>query len=250
VPGFDSQKDADTMISQVGLVLDKDGHLSVDDTVFNNAVAGDYAAMLSLIGDEGVGSTDSTFVQFDTTDTTTKAGPYEVQVDFAADGTISAARLRKQGEGDDAWRAASVDGSTIIGAKGNPEQWLQLTATADSSKAGTAYTQGAVVEVKRGFAGALYQQFEALLDPTNGPLAIKETQYQGQITALNKQITNEQARLDKMEKNLKARYAVMESTLAQLDSLRSAYSAMNLTLGYGTTAAAGTSSSSKSSSSK
>ena len=255
VPGFDAQKDTDSMISQVGLEVDKDGHLSVDDTTFNNAVASNYTAMLNLIGDEGVGSSDSSFVQFNATDTTTTAGAYEVQVDYNADGTISAARIRTQGEGDDAWRAATVDGNQIVGAKGNPEQWLQLTATADPSKAGTAYTQDATVDVKRGFAGALYQQLQSLLDPTTGPIAIKETEYQSEITALNTEISDEQARLAKMEKDLKAKYAAMETTLSQLDSLRAGYQALNASLGYGmgssssTPTSSGSSSSSSSSSS-
>jgi flagellar hook-associated protein 2 len=243
-PGFNGQDDTFSMVSQVGLVLDKEGHLSLDETIFNDAVTKNYESVLKLLGDEGVGATDTSFVQFDTSDTTTAAGAYEVQVDFDAAGAITGARIRKQGEGDDAWRAATVDGSKIIGSKGQPEQWLELTATADPSKAGTAYTQNAVVEVKRGFAGAMYQQFQSLLDPTTGPLAIKKTRYQAAVTDVTGQITREQARLDKMEKDLKAKYARMEAALAQLDNMRGAVSAMTQSLNNSSSNSSNSSSSS------
>jgi len=226
--GFDSDEDTYTMAAQIGIEIDRDGYLSLDETMLDEALSEDYFGVLELIGAAGIGGSDSQYVQFNSADSTTTPGVYEVKANVDADGNVieGQAWFRTEGEGEGDWRMASIDGNVLTGPSGYPEQWLRVTIIADPAHAGSPYTQTAEVRVQQGFGGGLYDELEAMLDTTDGPLAIKKERCEDAIDRLEERIAAEEDRLADREERLREKYARLEATLAELDSFRAAFDAM------------------------
>ncbi len=222
--GFENGLDSYTLPSQIGIEIDRDGQMSIDYTVLDEALSDDYAAVLAAIGAVGTGGSDTSYIQFNSAESGTTAGTYDVEVDFDAAGTVIAARIRSEGEST--WRDATVDGNVITGGSGNPEQYLEMTAIWDNSQSGTPYTQSGQVRVRQGFAGKLYDKLDAMLDVTDGTMTIKKDRYNDAIDQLDKRIEAQQSRLEAKEKRLRAKYARLEAALARLDSLRGSFDAL------------------------
>lgn len=227
VKGFDGAAGEMTMAVDIGLTIAKDGTMSLDTAKLNEALSDDYYGVLNLLGAVGKGNSSSQFVQFSSAGSA-DAGAYEVQVDFDAAGIVTAARIRLKGEAE--WRDATVSGNMITGTSGSAESLLKLTAVADASKAGTAYTQDATIRIREGFAGVLYDLTDAMLKPTYGTFARKTGEYDATLERLAKQIEAQQDRLVEKEGRLKAKYARLEATLAKLDSQRGAFEALTSSL--------------------
>jgi flagellar hook-associated protein 2 len=223
-PGFDGEEDTYSLAVQIGIEIDRNGLLELDEDALDAAIAEDYDAVLALVGAAGVGLTDTSFVQFNGADDSTTAGIYEVEIDFDAAGSVTAARFRTQGETE--WRDGTVDGNIVMGASGNPEQWLELTAIADPAHSGSPYTQSAVVRLQQGIAGALYEELEDILDTTSGPIAAKRDRYRDAMENLDDRIEAQEDLLTLKEERLRQRYARLEETLAELDSFRAAFDSL------------------------
>jgi len=223
--GFDSAQDTFTMAADIGIEIDRDGYLSLDTTTLQEAISEDYFGVLELIGAIGLGGSDSSYVQFNSAESSTEAGDYEVEVEFDGAGAITAARVRKQGETE--WRDATWNGSVITGGVGNPEQGLQVTFVYNPSLTSPVTAN---VRVQQGFAGAVYDRLGEFLDAADGPIAIKKERYDRAIAELENRIDVAEDRLVEKEERLREKYARLEATLAQLDSFRAAIDAMYTSL--------------------
>jgi flagellar hook-associated protein 2 len=223
--GFEAGEDTYTLPAQIGIEIDRDGYLSVDQAVLDEALSDDYHGVLLLIGAVGRGASDSAAVQFDSATPSTEAGTYEVKVDYDAVGTITAAWMRAVGETE--WRSATVDGDQVIGAAGTDEQGLQVTFVWPGGPAGSVTAE---VRVQQGFGGALYDEMEEMLDSLDGPLAIKTSGYETAIDQLTRRIEQQQERLEETEQRLREKYARLEGALAQLDSFRGAFESLMTSL--------------------
>jgi flagellar hook-associated protein 2 len=216
--GFVAGSDSFTMPTDLGISIDKVGHLAVDTTTLESALQKDYDGVLSLIGATAKGKSNDTHIQFSSA-TKTTAGAYEVQVDFTA-GAATAARIRKVGE--TAWRDATVNGSTVSGKLGNPEQGLALTVVWDGASA----TQNATVRVQQGFAGDLYARMQTIMDPKTGTMTSDTATYQAQLDQLTDKITKEQTRLNAEQQALKDKFSRLEATLTQLQGFKAAFGSL------------------------
>jgi flagellar hook-associated protein 2 len=217
-PGFTSGNDTFTMAAQLGLSFDKTGKLYLDNTTqdpdtSSSAISQNYSAVLALIGAQGTGTSDSSYVTFASAASTTAAGTYDVQVNYDASGNIATAQIRASG--DQAWQYMNIDGSTLTMTSGTMSG-LTLTAAPDGTSG--AHTQTATINVKEGFAGRIYDSATAALDPKTGILTTEKTQFQTDYDNYTTRITAEQTRLDTIQATLKTQYANLESTLTQINS--------------------------------
>ena len=219
--GFSSTGDTYTMPTDIGLEIDKDGHLSLDGATLDTALSDDYFGVLELIGAAGIGGADESYIQFNSADASTEAGTYEVQVEFDGSGNVTAASFRTLGEVT--WRPATFDGNVITGAMGDPEQGLQVTYVHDPANSSPVVAE---VRVQQGFGGALYDQLDEILDALDGPLAIKKLRYQAAMDQIDTRIETQEDRLVEQEERLRAKYARLEASLAQMDSFRAAFDAV------------------------
>ncbi len=217
--GFTAGVDSFTLPSDIGLKLDGDGKLSLDSNVFDQAIADDYMGVLAVIGAAKTGGSDSNTIQFyGASSKYTMAGTYDVQVTIAG-GIVTSAKIKLAGE--DAYRDATCVGATVTGnatfdEKGDPlhpENGLQLSI--DRSQDGTFTAQ---VHVKQGFAGAMTEALERMLNTATGTLPASRKNMDEHIQHLQEQIDTETARLQQRQTALVAKFARLESTLALLQN--------------------------------
>ncbi len=217
--GFVGTLDRYSLPGQIGLALDRDGKLSLDGTIFDKALADDYAGVLALIGANKTGVSDSSTIAFyGASSDHTQAGTYNVEVTVAG-GVVTSARIKRAEETQ--YRDATIQGNLVIGDtalddKGNPlypENGLQLRV--DAGQDGT-FT--ASVRVRQGFAGAMADALERMLDETTGSLPVDRKSIEDQIKHLQDRITVEQDRLTRKQSALVAKFARLEKTLALLQN--------------------------------
>lgn len=217
--GFATAVDSFVMPGQIGLDLDKDGKLALTGGTFDEAIAEDYAGVLAIIGADKTGNSNSNTIKFyGASGDNTTAATYNVEVTIAG-GIITSAKIKTAGE--TTYRDATNQGNTILGdstfsASGDPlcpENGLQLSI--DRSQDGT-FT--ATVRVQQGFAGAMSDTLDRVLDATAGVLPMDRKSIDDQIQHLQDQITTEQARLTKKQAALTARFARLEKTMSLLQN--------------------------------
>jgi flagellar hook-associated protein 2 len=219
--GFVNGTDAYTTPASIGLELDKDGHLALDSAKLNEALGADYDAVLSLIAASGSGTVSSGDIQFTGALSSTTPGSYQMKLIYDGGGNITEAYFRKN-DASDEWRAAEVQGNTITGALGSPEQGLNILVITPQPGQTKIYD----VQVRQGFAGALYDTTSAQLDSVSGTFEVKSSQFDLAISRLDAQIEFQQARLTAKEDRLRAQYLRMETALAKLEGFKSAFTAL------------------------
>jgi len=226
--GFLLDVDAFLMPGQIGLELDRDGRLSLDASVFDEAVAEDYLGLLALIGADKTGSSDSNTIEFyGASSNNTEGGTYDVEVTISG-GAITSARMKLEDEST--YRDATFAGNIVVGDStfdedGEPlyaENGLQLSV--DLSQDGV-FT--ATVRVKQGFAGAMEDAMGRILQSTSGVLTLDQESVETRIENLEDDIADEEERLSRREQRLQAQYARLERVLTLMQSQMSALSALS-----------------------
>ena len=227
--GFIEDIDTHLMPGHIGLELDRDGVLSLDENVFDEAIAEDYMGVLAIIGADKTGSSDSNTIEFyGASSNYTTAGTYDVEV-VVSGGALQSAKIKLSTEST--YRDATYSGNIVTGDSsfddnGNPvyaENGLQLSV--DLSQNGT-FT--ATVRVKQGFAGAIKDALDKMLKVTTGSIQIDQEYVNETIENLQEKIEDEEYRLTLKEARLVARFASLERTLVLLQSQMAA-------LGFATT---------------
>jgi len=217
--GFVEDIDNFLMPGHIGLELDKNGVLSLDTNVFEQAISEDYMGVLSIIGADKTGSSDSNTIKFyDASSKYTTAGKYDVEV-VVNSGSITSAKIKLSTEST--WRNATFSGNIITGDStfnGNghplyPENALQLSIdlTQDGTFTGT-------VRVKQGFTGAIEDVLDNMLKVKKGSLQIDQEHVDDQIEKIQEKIETEEHRLTLRKKRLVAKFARLESTLSTLQN--------------------------------
>jgi len=217
--GFVEDIDTHLMPGHIGLELDRDGILSLDTNVFDEAIAQDYMGVLAIIGADKTGSSDSNTIEFyGASSNYTTAGTYDVEVTVIS-GVIDGARIKLSTEST--YRDATYSGNIVTGdssfdANGDPvypENGLQLGVNLSQDGTFTA-----TVRVKQGFAGAIEDALDRMLKVTTGSIQIDQEYVADTIEDLREKIELEEYRLTQREARLVDRYARLERTLALLQS--------------------------------
>jgi flagellar capping protein FliD len=205
--------------AQIGLEFDKDGVLSLDTNVFDEAIAEDYMGVLAIIGADKTGSSDSNTIEFyDASSNYTTAGNYDVEV-VVSGGAITSAKIKLST--DSTWRDATYSGNIVTGNSTfddngypiYPENGLQLSIDLSQDNTFTA-----TVRVKQGFTGAIEDELDNILKVTTGSIQIDQEHVDDQIEGFQDRIEFEEYRLTVKEKRLVMRFAHLESTLALLQN--------------------------------
>jgi len=226
--GFIEDIDNFLMPGQIGLELDKDGVLNLNTNIFDEALAKDYMGVLSIIGANKTGSSNSNTIKFyNASSNYTTAGNYDVEV-VVSGGAITSAKMKLSTEST--WRDATCSGNIVTGNStfddngdpAYPENALQLSIDLSQNNTFTA-----TVRVKQGFTGAIEDVLDNMLKVTSGSVQIDQEHADGQIKEIQKKIELEEYRLTIREERLIARFARLERTLALMQNQMAA-------LGFGT----------------
>ena len=228
--GFTEDIETFLMPAQIGLEIDRDGLLSLDTNVFDEAIAEDYLGVLAIIGADKTGSSDSNTIEFyDASSTYTTAGTYHVEV-IVAGGAIINAKIRLSTES--AYRNATFSGNIVTGDStfddnGDPvypENGLQLNVDTSQDDTFTA-----TVRVKQGFTGAIEDTLDNMLKTTTGSIQIDQERVKDTIENIQENIELEERRLANKEERLIAKYTRLEKNLTYLQNQMSTLTFMMLT---------------------
>jgi len=226
VDGFVDTIDSFVQASDIGITIDGAGMMKFDQDDFNDAINGDFEAVLELLGATKSGNSSSNIVQFhNSSDLYTTAGSYHVKV-TVADGQIDdnnppEIKLSTESTYREAvsWTSDGViTFDNTFDDNGNPmypECGLQLKV--DLTKNGTYGTDEnpVVIRVKQGIAGILEDMLDGVVK-INGRLDVSKSILDGKITAMATRIKNEENRLDDVEKRLIEKFSRLEKTLSMM----------------------------------
>jgi len=213
--GFIEDIDAFLTPGHLGFELDREGVLSLDMNVLDEAIAEDYMSVLAIIGADKTGSSDSNTIEFygAHSDYTT-AGSYDVEV-VVNGGAIASAKIKLSTEStyrDATYSGNIVTGNSTFDDNGRPiypENALQLSVDLSQNDTFTA-----TVRVKQGFTGTIEDALDNMLKVTTGSIQIDQKHVDKQIEYLQDKIEYEESRLTKREERLIGRFSRLEKNLA------------------------------------
>jgi flagellar hook-associated protein 2 len=200
-------------LSQVGILTDAEegsdtyGLLELDYEELYKALEADPTAVGELFALEPTGLSRTTDFTFNSlVEGTTMPGEYEVEV--VSDGTqITSATING--------KAAKVSGWEITGMEGDA---LGMSIRVNNQAAGTYKGK---VAVKAGKATEMINELEDLTRPYNkftyegGPLAVLQNNYKDIMDSIDEKIAFEEARIEKLERNLRLKYSRLDALLGQ-----------------------------------
>jgi flagellar hook-associated protein 2 len=227
--GFIEDLDTFLLPIHLGLEIDRDGLLSLDSNVFDEAIAEDYMGALAIIGADKTGSSDENYIEFyGASSAYTTAGNYDVRVTINGSEQITSAEIRLSGE--EAYRTATYSGNLVTGDStfddnGDPvypENGLQVSV--DVTQGEGTYT--ATVRVKQGFTGVIEEAIDKMIMTATGSIPIAREHTEDIIEEIENSIELEERRLTRSEERLIQHFTRLEKTLTLLQNQMTALGLM------------------------
>lgn len=213
--GFDYDDDTYSVLSQLGITTDAEegsptiGQLLLDESKLDDALNDNADAVAELFAADFIGDTNtSDFRYYSHISSVTKSGTYDVEYTVSG-GAITSATINGH--------TATINGAEITGASGYDESGL--TILVQNLTDGT-YT--GEVRLKQGKAGELADALKDLTSSSSGPLHILEDNYQDIMDNIDEKIEWEEKRIDRMERDLRNRFANLEATLGYYNQMQMA----------------------------
>ncbi|MFP4517740.1 MAG: flagellar filament capping protein FliD [Desulfovibrionales bacterium] len=214
--GLDHDSAAFINLASIGITTDAQegsptrGELLLDEAKLMQALEADPDAVAALFSADFAATTDSP--DFSPADSAylkgvTEAGTYDIAYEMDASENIIAATINGE--------AATIDntGKTITANTG-PASGLsiQVQNLTQGSYTGT-------LALQQGKAGELQDELSQLTDGSNGTLRILERNYNDIVESIDRKIESEADRIASFERNLRNRFARLESLLGHYDQL-------------------------------
>lgn len=199
-------------LSQLGISTDPDessetyGQLLIDEAELDEALANDADAVIALFAASEEGSSDSSDMTYvSSVDGLTKAGDHEVVYEVSG-GVIISATINGE--------SCTIDGNLITADHNTDAGGLEVRANnlTDGVYSGT-------VSVKQGKIGQMADEVANLTDSETGILVIIQNNYDDIVANTQESIEREEDRLTLFEDRLRLRYAALEETLNEYDSI-------------------------------
>lgn len=211
--GFDYDDDVVSTLAQIGILTDAEegsatrGLLTFDEEIFDEAMKKDPEAVASLFSAYYEGDTNSPdFTYASHVQGVTKAGTYAVKYTVDGSGTITSATI--------GGRAATIIDNQITGVAGTDMSGLAIDVVNLS-----AGSYSGEVRLKLGKAGEMAMSLQQITSTVDGPLHILEDNYQDIMDNIDKKIEYETERITRMERTTRDKFARLEATLSQYDSI-------------------------------
>lgn len=205
--------DTFTALSQIGILTDATegsttyGLLKIDTEALEKALEADPDAVAALFSAHNEGESQSPDFTFNSLISgTTKPGMYDVVVE--SDGTqITSATINGEPVSFSGWEVTGLTGDAT-----------GLAFRLDNTAAGTHSGQ---IAVKMGKTGEMIDELDQLTKPYNeftyegGPLAVLQNNYNDIMDSIDDKLAYENKRINKMEANLKLKFARLDALLGQ-----------------------------------
>ncbi|WP_243545617.1 flagellar filament capping protein FliD [Pseudodesulfovibrio tunisiensis] len=204
-------------LSQIGIHTDPQegsetyGLLKIDDEELDKALKENPTEVAKLFAASDLGESHSPDMTFmGSIKGTTKPGVYDVQIQTSGAG-ISTATINGH--------PAKVSGWYITGIPGTDAAGISIRL--DNRTANASYS--GKVTLKQGKTGELIDELKELTKPFNkhthqgGPLAVLQENYGDIMDGIDDKIDYENTRIDRMERNLRLKFARLDALLGQYD---------------------------------
>jgi flagellar hook-associated protein 2 len=211
--GFDRDVDPLTSLGSVGITTVTDrsspdfGLLQVDQTKLANSLEKNPEEVAQLFSANGVAEANSSnFKVYSSVQGTTQAGVYDVQYSVDSTGTITSATIGGY--------AASIEDNILTASEGGARGLaVQVDNLNQGDYSGSiSIKEGKAVQLKN----ALHQ-----MTASDGTFNVLEDNYHDIVNNIDKKIEDELRRLDKYERNLRTKFAQVESLLGYYDNMQS-----------------------------
>ena len=205
-------------ITQAGIELTSDGRLELDTKKLDDALDDNYDEVIRLftLDSEFTGTSSSEFIMRDTTKKT-QGGTYDVSVTMLG-GSISSATINGV--------AATINGSFIIGADGDPSEGLMIGVEPDADGTYTAslrLSTGKLVELINTVESYIVNDTE---DENDGTIPTLTAGLDDSIESLNNQIEDMALRLDRTRTMMEKKWLAMEMAVSSMKSQSAVNDAM------------------------
>ncbi|BBD07666.1 flagellar filament capping protein FliD [Desulfovibrio ferrophilus] len=199
-------------LSQLGISTDADessetyGQLLIDEDELDDALETDSDAVIDLFAASEEGSSDSSDMTYvSSVDGLTSPGDHDVVYEISG-GVIISATINGE--------SCTIDGNTITGDYGTDASGMEVRA---NTMVDGVYT--GTVSVKQGKIGEMADEMTRLTDSESGILVIIQENYDDIVANTQESIETEEDRLALFEDRLRERYAALEETLSEYDSI-------------------------------
>ncbi|PTN38723.1 flagellar filament capping protein FliD [Desulfonatronum sp. SC1] len=212
--GFDVNNDVFSSLGMIGITTDAEqgsptfGMLKLDEEVLEHSLRNRPEAFARVFAADYIGSSDSQdFRYLSSIDGVTKGGEYVVKY-TVSDGKIINATINGN-------QANYSGNGEITGKSGKPEAGMVIKVddmSVDGDYSGKVF-------LKYGKIPELADALKDLTDIKTGPLKILEENYDDITDGIDRKIEFEQRRIARMERDLRARFARLETLLGYYDQL-------------------------------
>ncbi|MFW2331007.1 MAG: flagellar filament capping protein FliD, partial [Nitrospinota bacterium] len=201
-----SGDDGFSALSQIGLTLNSENQISIDDSILEDKLADNFEDVLNLFVSNGSGD-----YQVVTSNYLTQGGSYSTRIVDLAGGDY---RLELKLEGSSEWITLEQSGQYAIGESGSLLEGViiktgELTA-ANLADVGNIDIYNGIAKVIQGYSGA----FTAL--SSEGLIYNQLTTISNRDSDLEKEIENLNERVSLKEAELQREFAALETLLSKL----------------------------------
>ncbi|TKJ40268.1 hypothetical protein CEE37_08045 [candidate division LCP-89 bacterium B3_LCP] len=200
-------------VAEVGVEFGSSGLLQVDDSKLTDALEADFEAVGNLFG--FTSSSTSNNLTYFLSEEETAGGTYTVVANYDASGELTSATINGN--------EATIDGSYIIGADGQPEEGLRIKFTDPGGGAGQTTAD---INIGTGTSVQIANRTSFLTDPVDGTIHNATEGIQDAMENLDKQIARWEDRLLIKQGQLEADFLQMELLMGQLQTQGNFVSAM------------------------
>lgn len=223
--GFDADTDRYMVLASIGISLNDDNQLEIDESTLEQALTNYPSDVVDFLTANKEGVTDHSQIYYGSGLSTTKAGTYDVEVNYNTDGTVASARYRNQGA--DTWYNLTVENGNTLTASSGDAKGMSLTAVSD----GSGQTITAEVRIKEGKFAQFYSDVLDYFDSDDGITANLLDSYSSTLETLNDNLSTETTRLTNKRTYYENKYANLETVMSnynsQLETLQSMLSSLS-----------------------
>ncbi|MBI1308831.1 MAG: flagellar filament capping protein FliD [Proteobacteria bacterium] len=216
----DSAADGYQSLSQIGVVVQQDYSLAIDDSIIDSKLLTNVDQVKKLFTFSSSVSDSRVTVLGRTADTAN--GTYYLNVAGTdVDGNITDANLQTSagaGSGGASDGSVTLAGKSLIANDTTAANGLQLFFSGGAS---LGSVDDIAVTVTRGVADQFYDYFNSVTTATTGRIDTLVTNLQSQNTDYQNRVDTIDARLETTRSTLEAKFTAMETALAKLQSVQS-----------------------------
>ena len=213
--GFEDGVDDHLLLSQLGITTGENNLLEFDQEVFKDALQEDSESVVDFFTADRSGVSSNTKVVYSSFTNATEPGKYNFTITTDASGDAQDSTYYVEGDPDTTYTLqASADGKYLTATDG-PASGMAVELVNIS---GSETLEG-TLRIKRGKSQEYYNKMDEILDEESGIIKVLQDNYERIINNQEDKIESETERIAMVRKRLEQKYANLEVTLQEQNSM-------------------------------